>query len=715
MYESDKYIMRVYAPESFSYGTRFGDVMEASGTTTRGNRDTTTTTKTFVNFAKFNNVKTIVQVLQARPENAPKPAISDMHREQSIVHVIAGGNRASYADQTVDGGAPIAPIQVTCLFSAKVMFVLSEAGLPYRAHIIDMYDKPAWMKSVSPRLETPTTLLPGPSEEWTDSSAGVIKAMAERYAAVDELVNGRLPLNRSDDTLRMWAIWKEAVAPAVGLYGDKALLLGSGDDIETCAQKIRASLLVYDRFLLGDAPFMCGDKPGMLDITFGPVLEFAMNVLESLIAEKAGVILETTAPRVCAYRRRMRPRFKGAYGGGGNAGGCAMVRYVVAKALKMHAMETERKMVLFRKMLEHTEKKGYRIADVATEPPLWNICSGPTQGCLRAFDVNSPEPVPEAERTEVLIVCGGNRASYGDSKVEGRAQTPITATCLFSTRVCLIMAEAKVPFRTYVVDMFDKPDWLASVSPKLETPATLLPGPDDTWSDSSSNTIHALAERYPTVGEIVNRVPLNADADASSLWMSWKAVCDTTGLLGGRALVMSTKEEERASCVHVIKDAMLAYESFLVGDAPFMCGDAPGLLDFEMATVLHVSVSMLEAWILEKLGVDLDVLAPRVMAYRRRMSQRDCWRLGFGGGGSDGRAELVRYVVQKGPKIAKQEGRKKSELYASMLQRARHVFPPPIASNEQSKASVVSHVLSRPTGEEDGSDGEAVADVKLCV
>ena len=336
VFDEDKFITKIYYPEDISWDVRFADVMDVDA---KG--------RNYVNFSNFNSLTKTYPVVQGMSENSMKPAYD---KERTEIHIIAGGARSSYAD-ALDNGTPRAPIEAVCMFSAKVILVAAEAGLKFRTHLIDMFDKPDWLQSVSPKLETPCTILPGDNEDWTDSSAGVIETMAQRYPEVEKIVS--LPAACDPTSLSsMWSIWG-ALTEAIGLTGNKALIVGNDKDVEKCAQLIRDAIMTFDT-CLGDNDFMCGSQPGLTDFQFAPLLEFVASSLETLIAEKAGIDLQHLAPRVLHYRSRMKARasWKASFGGSGSSGGAAMVRYIVAKSMKFSTLENNKKRALYKEMLD---------------------------------------------------------------------------------------------------------------------------------------------------------------------------------------------------------------------------------------------------------------------------------------------------------------------------------------------------------------------------
>ena len=142
VYDSDKYLTHVYGPESFAWSARFADVMDVSSG------------RAFVNFAAFNRVMHTPPVMPARIESAPKPDVDrltsarpaadgagDEDEDGEDCHVVVGGARASYGEP-IDDGLPAAPIETVCSYSAKVLLLLAEAGVPFTAHQVDMLDKP---------------------------------------------------------------------------------------------------------------------------------------------------------------------------------------------------------------------------------------------------------------------------------------------------------------------------------------------------------------------------------------------------------------------------------------------------------------------------------------------------------------------------------------------------------------------------------------------
>ena len=699
-YDADLFAVHHYGPDDFAFNARHADVM--------GLRDG----KAYVDFEKFNAVQPSQPVLEARMENAPPPPPAPSLRMQIVV----GCARASYGEQLDGGAADPTPLEAVCPHCAKIMLIASEAGVSYDVHPIDLFDKPAWLADVSAKLDTPATLLVGMSA-YSDSSADCIDRLARMHDRV-ALMQARertVPLTATQKG-DLWKI-KNAMDRAMGYSGGTPGVLGTDDEKEATASALRQALQLWEDALgpphSEEALYLNGAEPGLTDCSMGPILDLVMMLLEAELAERLRVDIGAVAPRVTAYRARLkdRPGWKMAYGGGGSDGGAAMVRLQAGKAAKVAQGVTAETMVLFKDMLERAR---YLWPPASASAERASRCTS-VDDDMAAQEANAVPPPPAAlgcPGRRVQIVYGFARASYGED-IDGAATepTPMEASCCFCAKVLFVLASTGIPFDVHAIDLKAKPAWLKSVSPKLETPATLLPGAD-AYNCSSSDTIKQLGEQYPAVKEFLAReriVPLTTQQQGS-LWGVWHAACSCVGLNGGTPAVLGDAATKEAAA-KTLGAALASWEEIL-GDEPFLSGKAPGLLDLEFGPILELAFFLLNCTLLERLGMHLEVYAPLALAYIARLRELPAWRRCYGGGGSSGAAACVRSIVGKAVTVAHNEELQKQQLYRAMLATTRRLRPPAVASGG-SAGTTVSMTGKRRAGAE--TDEKTVTAVHLCL
>lgn len=180
-----------------------------------------------------------------------------------------------------------------CPFVHRATSLLAEYGVSHERRFVDLDAKPAWFVALSPRGKVPVLVVDGvPIFE----SNVILEYLAERFAP--QLLAGD-PLARA--RRRMWM----EVASDLLASQYKIAVASTQRERETAIAATREMLARFES-LLGEAPFVGGERPGLVDFATGP----ALVRFEKLNAD-LGIDLYAGLPKVVAWSRTIsaRPAF----------------------------------------------------------------------------------------------------------------------------------------------------------------------------------------------------------------------------------------------------------------------------------------------------------------------------------------------------------------------------------------------------------------------
>ena len=214
------------------------------------------------------------------------------------------------------------------------------------------------------------------------------------------------------------------------------------------------------------------------------------------------------------------------------------------------------------------------------------------------------------------------RASDGDplDPIDGVSPAgPLVPYCTYCIRLCLILAEARVPFELILIDHYAKPQWFRDAYPPAKTPAMQgTPGGVDSgeWVGGFSDLLERAVGQSVQVARIARqRGPLSLK-DAETL-------CEklTSALVGGRVLgskypagkayarqcleragvlpeeYMSKSDDELSVTLGGrAAEAVTELEGHITAlKGPFIAGQTPDASDALVASVLLVAYNLLES------------------------------------------------------------------------------------------------------------------------
>ncbi len=153
-----------------------------------------------------------------------------------------------------------------CPFVQRAVIALSEKGVAYERHYIDLEDKPAWFTAMSPLGKVPLLRVKaeGGSEAVLFESAVICEYLEDTQS---QPLHPREPLDRARH--RAWIEFASAaLSDVAGFYNAK--------DAAAFEQK---RLRLVEKFAwleqhLGDGPFFSGQTFSLVDAAFGPLFRY---------------------------------------------------------------------------------------------------------------------------------------------------------------------------------------------------------------------------------------------------------------------------------------------------------------------------------------------------------------------------------------------------------------------------------------------------------
>jgi glutathione S-transferase len=237
-----------------------------------------------------------------------------------------------------------------------------------------------------------------------------------------------------------------------------------------------------------------------------------------------------------------------------------------------------------------------------------------------------------------------SRASYGGAAgvVDGDSPLgPLMPYCPHCMRIGLLMAEAGVPFETYMIDGQDKPAWFLDAFPAGTTPAMQgVPGGlagSDEWVGDFDVIMSRAKEQSPRFAAVASeRGPLTtkqaADLVTRTAYAQFAGVMVGTQLDSGKGMMGALMRQGRietiegegdaallARIIQITADGLAEVERVLSAlPGPFLGGDSPAEPDAFMATMLFWCHNALECGlsVLPQAPCTLaDVGAPSALRY----------------------------------------------------------------------------------------------------
>lgn len=148
-----------------------------------------------------------------------------------------------------------------CPYVQRAAIALAEKGVPFERRDIDLADKPAWFRAVSPLGRTPVLLV---GDDALFESAVICEYLEE--TALPRL---HPPAALARARHRGWMEFGSALLDRIAAFynaPDEAALARSADEIRERLRQLEA--------VLGEGPYFAGASFRLVDAVFGPVFRY---------------------------------------------------------------------------------------------------------------------------------------------------------------------------------------------------------------------------------------------------------------------------------------------------------------------------------------------------------------------------------------------------------------------------------------------------------
>jgi glutathione S-transferase len=186
-----------------------------------------------------------------------------------------------------------------CPYVQRAAIVLAEKGVSFERRWVDLADKPAWFRAVSPLGKTPVLLV---DAEPLFESAAICEYLDETQPPA---LHPRDPLQRARH--RAWMAFGSAVLDTIAAFyvaPDEMVLASRRATLRTQFERLEAALA-------DEGTWFAGTQFGLVDAVFGPVFRY-FDVFEGLGEPN----LFSGLPRVQRWRAALaqRPSVRAAVG-----------------------------------------------------------------------------------------------------------------------------------------------------------------------------------------------------------------------------------------------------------------------------------------------------------------------------------------------------------------------------------------------------------------
>lgn len=160
---------------------------------------------------------------------------------------------------------PLLVSHILCPYVQRAAIALSEKGVPFERRDVDLSDKPAWFREISPLGKVPLLLVP------TDGGTAVLFESAVILEYLEETMPHPLhpvdPLARARH--RGWIEFASAVLSEIARFytaPDREALVTSGERLSAMFARLEQSL--------GAGPYFEGERFCLVDAAFAPVFRY---------------------------------------------------------------------------------------------------------------------------------------------------------------------------------------------------------------------------------------------------------------------------------------------------------------------------------------------------------------------------------------------------------------------------------------------------------
>jgi glutathione S-transferase len=472
------------------------------------------------------------------PQPAPAGALVPGIPRKAVL-----SSRASYGTgDVIDGRSPLGPLVPFCPYCHRIGLLLAEAGVPFETYMIDSRDKAPWFLEAFPAGTTPAMQgSPGGVDtgDWVggfDEILARAKEQSPKFARVANddgaiktaevsAVCGRLALSQFAGVFAGTENdnGKGLLGGLMGMGGIEVIEGESGT--ETRKRLIQIALDSYAEVerMVSPLPghFVGGDKPNQADAFMATMLFFSHNLLESgmsPVPQAPCSVADVGAPSVRTYLERWvaRPSWKECYKST-SLYSAPTVMSAAKMAVDMAPDVCNQGRDIAVVMARARRMDPTYLLQVGAYTPIFIPVSD-----AAADDAPGPDgvPIPNVPRIAVLSA----RASDGEGDaIDGPSpEGPLMPYCTYCIRLCLVLAEARVPFELVLVDGGAKPQWFTQAYPPAMTPAMQgTPGGVDggDWVGGFDALLERAAGQSP---HVVGAVQVESSSDPyRSLETAW--------------------------------------------------------------------------------------------------------------------------------------------------------------------------------------------------
>ncbi|XP_021910475.1 glutathione S-transferase DHAR2-like [Carica papaya] len=149
----------------------------------------------------------------------------------------------------------------------------------------------------------------------------------------------------------------------------------------------------------------------------------------------------------------------------------------------------------------------------------------------------------------------------------------VLGDCPFCQRVLLTLEEKKVPYKTHLVNLSEKPQWFLEISPEGKVPVAKF---DDKWVPDSDVIVGMIEEKFPEPSLI--SPPEVASVGSKIFWAFFT--------------FLKSKDPSDGSEQALINE-LKALDEHLAGHGPFIAGEKITAVDLSLAPKLyHLEVAL---------------------------------------------------------------------------------------------------------------------------
>ncbi|CAK7325610.1 unnamed protein product [Dovyalis caffra] len=158
--------------------------------------------------------------------------------------------------------------------------------------------------------------------------------------------------------------------------------------------------------------------------------------------------------------------------------------------------------------------------------------------------------------------------------VKAAAGAPnILGDCPFCQRALLTLEEKKIPYKSHLINLSDKPQWFLEISPEGKVPVLKI---DDKWIADSDVIVGILEEKYP-------EPPLATPPDFASVGSK---------IFSSFVQFLKSKDPNDGT-EQALLEELKALDDHLKAHGPFIAGEKITAVDFSLAPKLyHLKVAL---------------------------------------------------------------------------------------------------------------------------